>query len=236
VTATLPALVLGENNVPTIVLLHGFGLRPSTYRSAAERLAAGARVVVPDLFAGRGRWSYDSTLAAIVATLDAAHVDHATVVGHSFGGAFALALAANETERVDELVIVDSVALSMRWGLAHDALTDHNLLWLDTPRGAVDFLRTAFTRPLALAHAGWWGFMVDRSADIDSVRRSGLATHVLWAERDTLHSKKHGRAFADRLGADFRVVCDPGGNGPVDHDWMYRHPRLLERELDRLDT
>lgn len=236
-TDALPALVLGHDvrgDTPTIVLLHGFGLRPSTYRKTAERLATRARVVVPDLFAGHGRWTYASELAAIIATLDTAGVDRAIVAGHSFGGAFALALAANQTERVSELVIIDSVAMSMHWGLAHDALTDRNLLRLATPRAAIDFLRTAFTRPLALAYAGWWGFMVDRSAEIETVRRSHIPTHVLWAERDTLLSKAHGRAFADRLGADFRVVCDPGGDGPVDHDWMYRHPELLERELDRL--
>ena len=56
---------------------------------------------------------------------------------------------------------------------------------------------------------------------------AGLPCHVLWANRDTLLSRRDGSEFARDLGASFTVVDRPKGAGPVDHDWMYRYPALF---------
>ena len=45
-----------------VALLHGFGLRPATYRGLVDLLAPRCRVVVPDLFDLRGPWTYRRTL------------------------------------------------------------------------------------------------------------------------------------------------------------------------------
>jgi hypothetical protein len=58
-----------------------------------------------------------------------------------------------------------------------------------------------------------------------------IPAHVLWAKRDSLLRRSDGEEFARQLGASFDVCRAPGY---VDHDWMYRHPRLFVEYLDRL--
>ena len=68
---------------------------------------------------------------------------------------------------------------------------------------------------------------------METLARSGVRSHVLWAERDTLLSRDEGRRFAHDLRATFEVASGDGAD-PIDHDWMYRHPRLFVHHLERL--
>jgi hypothetical protein len=54
---------------------------------------------------------------------------------------------------------------------------------------------------------------------------------VLWANRDSLLRRQDGQELARELHASFTVADAPGY---VDHDWMYRHPRLFVEHLDQL--
>lgn len=229
----LPHLDLGDG--PALVIMQGFALQPRTYLAVAERLAERCRVIVPALFAEPGgRWSPEAVLADVAATLDALGIDQASMVGHSFGGALQLDFAVSRPERVRELVFVDTLAMSREWTLAAEALHPVHLLWMATPRAAVDFATSALTHPLCLARAGWWGFRSDRRTQVRTIARGGVPRHVLWAERDSLLSRDDGEAFARDMGAGFHVVTGQGV-GPVDHDWLYRHPALAVEALERLD-
>lgn len=228
----LPALVSGAG--PPVVLLHGFALSPRTYARTAAVLAERARVIVPDLFGGAGPWSYPRALSALVDTLDHLEVERASVISHSFGGGLGLGLGATHPERVVELVFADTLGLSREWLLAREAAHPANLARLAWPPAAVDFARSWAVHPGALARAGWWAFTSDRSPEIAAIRRCRLPAHVLWADRDTLLSRSDGQRFASDLGASFTVVSRPDAGGPVDHDWMYRHPGLFCRELEGL--
>lgn len=228
----LPALDVGRG--PPIVILHGYALPPRVYRVVAGLLTGRARVVVPDLFAVPGRWSYESTLAAIWSTLDRLGLDRVTLVGHSFGGGFELGLAAHRPERITELVFADTLGLSREWVLAEEATHPVNLLRLAWPPAVAGFARSWATRPMTLARAAWWGFTSDRRAEVGAIAGAGLPSHVLWASRDTLLCRQDGQEFADDLGATFTVVTGPDGARPVDHDWMYRHPALFVDQLGRL--
>ncbi|MBO0692192.1 MAG: alpha/beta fold hydrolase [Acidimicrobiaceae bacterium] len=218
---------------PTVVLLQGFGLRPRTYLGVAKLLARRCRVLVPPLFAQPGcSWSAEELLADLEATIDYRGIDEITLIGHSFGGALELNFAARHPERVTELVFVDTLAMSREWTLAVEALHPMHLLWMATPRAAIDF-GLSLRHPLCLARAGWWGFRSDRLAQVEEIAAGVIPRHVLWADRDSLLSRADGSAFAEDLGADFTVVH--GRNHlPVDHDWIYRHPSLLLEHLERL--
>jgi lipase len=90
-----------------------------------ERLAAGhlpdVAVAAPDLL-GHGRsswaapWTFDANVAAIAGLLDEYAQAPVVVVGHSFGGAVALHLAAAHPERVAALLLLDpAIGLDGDW-------------------------------------------------------------------------------------------------------------------------
>lgn len=113
-TATLPlARVLGLDDAPPVLLLHGFLGRGADWYAVAHRLARRFRLLTPDL-PGHGRalrlpdaaYTMDGAADALVVTLDAADVARAAVVGYSMGGRLALHLALRHPERVARLVLL----------------------------------------------------------------------------------------------------------------------------------
>lgn len=220
---------------PPVVVLHGYAMRPETYRRLAELLAPRCRVIIPDLFGFRGRWSYPAVLDAFTATLDRLGLDGVTLIGHSFGGGIELGFAAHVPGRVVELVFSDTLAVSREWGLADGALRHPlRLLWLATPTAASAFARSWITHPRQLVDAGWWGFTSGRNDAVEAVARAGLSAHVVWANRDSILARGDGEQFALALHASFTVASAPDGR-PIDHDWMFQQPELFFSHLEGLE-
>src|SRR5262245_21526006 len=118
--APLPRLDVGAGSV--VVLLHGFGMEPRTYERTATLLAERVRVVIPTLFAVPGRWTDDHTLDCLEATLDDVGAEQVTLLGHSFGGALELGLAARLPDRVVACVFSDTLGVSDRLSLAVESV------------------------------------------------------------------------------------------------------------------
>ena len=103
---------------PTQILaIHGLTGHGQRWQTLATRHLAEFAVAAPDLL-GHGRstwaapWTIDANVAALAALLDAP----AVVVGHSFGGAVALELAASRPDLVSALVLLDpAVGLDGGW-------------------------------------------------------------------------------------------------------------------------
>ena len=223
---------IGEGS--PVVLLHGYAMRPATYGRLADLLAQRCRVVIPDLFALRGRWSYPKVLDAFVATLDRLELDKVTLLGHSFGGGIQLGFATRAPGRVVELVFSDTLAVRREWGLADETLRHPlRLLRLATPTAVAAFTRSWIENPRQLVDAALWGFTSGRDAPSEAVARAGLPAHVLWANRDSVLSRDDGRRFARELNASFTVATS-ADRRPVDHDWMFQDPELFFRHLEEL--
>lgn len=104
-----------------LLLLHGSGPGVSAWanwRLNLPELARRFRVVAPDLLgfgytgpAPEGRYGLDGWLRHLLGLLDALALPRVHVVGNSFGGALALALAVRHPERVGRLVLMGSVGL-----------------------------------------------------------------------------------------------------------------------------
>ena len=233
---TLRTIVVGEG--PPVVILHGYGLSPWSYRGTAALLGWRTRVAVPAIFALNGRWSYERALDALVATLDDLGFDRVTMIGHSFGGGLELGFAARYPERVVELVFADTLGMRHEWSLAEEAANPRtlmlSLLRMATVSAAVDFTHSWVTHPIEMVRAAWWGFVSDRRQEVALCVREGISSHVLWASRDTLLRRADGAEFARDLHASFTPVDRPPGAHPVDHDWMYRYPGLFVLYLERL--
>lgn len=111
---------LGEG--PVVLLIHGSGPGVTAYanwRLTMPELAKHFRVIAPDMV-GFGeterpvghRYSMDSWVAHTLGLLDALGIERAHVVGNSFGGALALALAIQAPERVGKLVLMGAAGVS----------------------------------------------------------------------------------------------------------------------------
>lgn len=219
---------------PPVVVLHGYAMRPDTYRSLAHRLATRCRVVIPDLFAIRGGWSYAKVLEAFTAAVDRIGLDRMTLLGHSFGGGLELGFASRFPDRVVELVFSDTLAVSRQWGLADEAMRHPwGLLRLATPTAAAAFARSWIEHPRQLVEAAWWGFTSGRDGVSDAIAHAALPAHVLWANRDSILSRGDGENFARELHASFTVASAPDGRS-IDHDWMFQEPDLFVAHLEEL--
>lgn len=105
-----------------ILLIHGSGpgvTAWANWRGVIPELSARARVIAPDMLgfgytqcpAGR-RLDPEAWVKQLTGLLDALDIATVSVVGNSFGGAIALALAQRHPQRVKRLVLMGSAGLS----------------------------------------------------------------------------------------------------------------------------
>lgn len=99
----------GDASAAPLVCLHGVGGHGRRFRKLAEeRLAAGYRVLAPDL-RGHGRsgqdepWGLEAHVEDVLETLPG----RASWLGHSFGGRLVMEILAREPERVERAVLLD---------------------------------------------------------------------------------------------------------------------------------
>jgi 2-hydroxymuconate-semialdehyde hydrolase len=104
-----------------VLLIHGSGPGVSAWanwRLVMPELARSRRVIAPDMV-GFGltdrpagmRYTMEAWVRQAVDLLDALDIERADVVGNSFGGALALALAIRAPQRVRRLVLMGSVGV-----------------------------------------------------------------------------------------------------------------------------
>jgi len=98
-----------------IVFVHGWACNLDNWRAQVPALADKARLVLIDL-PGHGQsdkphtaYTPDFFASAVLAVMDDAHVDKATLVGHSMGGAVICCVYRQAPERVAALVSVDGL-------------------------------------------------------------------------------------------------------------------------------
>jgi lipase len=106
----------GSPSGPPVLVLHGVRNHGGRFRRLADDALSDARVIAPDL-RGHGRsgweppWNTETHVADVLETLDALGViDPVEVIGHSFGGLVACALAARAPDRVRALILLDPAA------------------------------------------------------------------------------------------------------------------------------
>ncbi|SEP89343.1 2-hydroxymuconate semialdehyde hydrolase [Solimonas aquatica] len=115
-----------------VVLIHGSGPGVSAYanwRLCMPELARSFRVVAPDLvgfgFTERPQgisYTMDAWVQHLLGVLDALGIERAHLVGNSFGGALALALATRHPQRVARLVLMGSVGVRFKITAELDAV------------------------------------------------------------------------------------------------------------------
>lgn len=121
VTNGLHTYRYGPSRPAQILGVHGLTGHGRRWESLADKHLSEFSVLAPDLI-GHGRsswaapWTLDANVEALAALLDAEGGGPVLVVGHSFGGAVALSLAAARPDLVSGLVLLDpAVALDGAW-------------------------------------------------------------------------------------------------------------------------
>jgi 2-hydroxymuconate-semialdehyde hydrolase len=115
-----------------VLLIHGSGpgvTAWANWRLVIPELARSFKVIAPDMagfgYSKRpvdGRYSLDLWVDHALALLDALGVDKAHIVGNSYGGALAIALATRHPDRVERLVLMGSVGVDFELTAGLDAV------------------------------------------------------------------------------------------------------------------
>jgi pyruvate dehydrogenase E2 component (dihydrolipoamide acetyltransferase) len=236
-SGSLNLRVVRDGRGVPVVLVHGFGESLVCWRSVFTRLAEHTDVTALDL-PGHGLsskpatgYTIDSLAAALIRTLDALHIDHAILVGHSLGGAVAAAAALHAPQRVLALILVDpAIAVTatllpdsagaatrasdaMRRTIAEyeaqrSRLTSvHDRGWLREADSALAYLPAADPayRPALAALLREFDF---RYLTPERARHLRLPTLLIWGQLDPLVPSDNGRRLAAEL-PDARLVVVP---------------------------
>ena len=194
---------VGGDGTP-LVLVHGLGGTIENWRALAPPLAAGHRVLVPDL-PGHGRSGLlpeardvDALAEAVLAEVDAEAIRGAVWIGHSLGGLVALRAAALRPDAARGLVLAASAGIGTTSRAAKVTLAvlgaarpgkliaPHRGSWASSRLGR----RAAF---------GWWGV-----SDPDGLEPE-LAEAFLVGPAHHVDTRQAGRAL---LATDPRTELD----------------------------
>jgi len=245
----------------TVVLLHGQPGTAADWSAVAEDLASDYQVVVPDRL-GYGRTGgraagFSANALAVARLLGRLGTGRALVVGHSWAGGVALALALDFPDRVAGLGLVASVAPgeplsrvdrllakpAVGTALAAAALTAAEPLLSSRPALAVAERRSSSRRealtPLASAWhrpATWNSFAIEQRALLRELPLLGprlptlqLPTLVLVGTSDRVVGTAAGNRLAAAIsGASLEFV--PGGG----HLLPQLEPEVVAEALRRL--
>ena len=175
---------LVEGRGPAVVLLHGLGGFAHSWRHNVAALAARATVYAVDL-PGFGRSAKPRTryrlayfARALHGFLDAVGVSHASLVGHSLGGAVAVTYALTHPARVERLALLGSVVPGFTWQVSwrHRLVCTYGLGELVALCGCAPMYRAAIAGCFHAPDAAEVDFLVG----CDYAERTSAAARAAW--------------------------------------------------------
>jgi pimeloyl-ACP methyl ester carboxylesterase len=227
--------VRDEGQGPPVLLLHGLMASSFAFDAVIQRGRSRLRLIAVDLPRSGKSGHYadsnpESIARAVAAELAKRGVHSATVVGHSFGGVVASALANQHPALVKRLVLVSSPLLGLP--AAARAFFSNPLLDqgaralgnLPVLRPAIRaYMQTMFGDPRAVTEAMVDGYLESLRAPgtwpamLEALRAIGgyqvptqalraVPTEVVWGDADRLVPLVQGERLAVSLDAPFRVL------------------------------
>lgn len=106
-----------EGTGTPVVLLHGWGGEANSFKPVFDRLSRSYQIYALDL-PGFGlsempsiAWDASDYAKFLSAFFHKLNIDRAHLIGHSYGGRISIVMAAEEQEKVDKLILVDSAGI-----------------------------------------------------------------------------------------------------------------------------
>ena len=225
----------GPPGPPRVLLIHGLTGHGRRWHGLAETHLSDVAVLAPDLI-GHGRssyaapWTIDANVTALAGLIENEADGPVVVVGHSFGSAVALHLAAQCRDLVSGLVLLDpAVALDGGWmreiaeaTLASPDYTDRAEaraeksagVWADVPAADLDEDLDEHLIALPGGRYGWRvcipamvSYWSELARDIALPHKGTRTTLVRAALQDPPYvTEVLVDALSGRLGADFTLV------------------------------
>lgn len=214
---------------PALFLHPGRGLHGS--EAFLDVLSARARVIAPS-HPGFGRTSLPRWMNSVediayhyLDFLDALDLHNVTVIGSSFGGWIAAALATKPSTRIARVVLLDPVGAKFSgredrdivdiWAQKRSDL--ESMMFHDPAKGRIDYAALSDEDVHALARNreseawfGWSPYMHDPKL-IHRLHRIKAPTLVLWGTSDRIVTPAYGRAYAAAIPhARFETVPQAG--------------------------
>jgi pimeloyl-ACP methyl ester carboxylesterase len=131
----------GDNDAPTLLLLHGFPTSSAQYQTLIDRLAGRFHLVAPDYpgfgqsKALEGTSTFDRLTDTIEQFVDALGIEQATLYMFDFGGPVGLRLATRRPGLVEGLIVQNANAYEAGFGPAVAGLQP---LWDDPVNGEAE--------------------------------------------------------------------------------------------------
>ena len=233
---------VGQN----VLLIPGWLLSPKVYTQSARKLAAlGFRVVIPEVYSSGVVVDSVSGLNSVTKLLEAFvdaifGNDKYLVVGHSLGGALSLSLSAANQERIEKLVLINSIGdpswidhngtastLSKRslndWAGAF--LIDLNRMrnrHVFLPQAALEAAKELARNPARVVKFALWAKSADMTTEIEQLSRSKIQILALWTNEDVVVPNESFIGLATGLGA---TIIELNGS----HGWIYSSPDEFSR-------
>lgn len=227
---------------PPVILLHGYPDNLQVWSELAPRLATRHEVIAFD-WPGMGfseAWTGGATpfdfSKRLRTLMDAWSIEKAAIIGHDMGGQPALAFAAEHPDKLNRLVVMNSLVIwdeRTSWEIALLRKFGWNRVLLERLPRAVFFraIRTflprgyklsaelrgdlweSFQRPevrkyLVRMCAGYQGTLPRLKQLYPSIRTPSL---FLWAERDKHFPVAHAKSLSEMVpGAELEVIPEAG--------------------------
>ena len=218
-------LHLGQSDGPAIVFIHGFGADLNTWMFNQPVLAEKRQTVALDLSGHGGSTKVlDFALDPAGFGADVDHVlttlgiDRVHLVGHSMGGAIAIAFAAAQPARVASLTLIAPAGLGRE---INGAFID-SFVKMERRREAQEVLRLLVHAPELVSRAmvedvlrykrldgvvealqaladGWFPAGAQRYLLMDRLAALATPAQIIWGREDRILPAAHGEALAGKL-------------------------------------
>jgi pimeloyl-ACP methyl ester carboxylesterase len=245
--ADVSTAVLEGGDGPPVVLLHGPGESAAKWLRVIPDLAKTNRVVAPDL-PGHGRsdvnggqLNADRVRAWLGELIERTCPDRPTLVGHVLGGAIAARFAIDRSDRLRQLVLVDTLGLARFRPAPRFALTLVGFAARPTERTYDRFMRqcsfdldglreqmgerwepfVSYNLELARAPSAKANGRLLRELGIPRIPREDLAriavpTTLIWGRHDRATGLRIAEAASARYGWPLHVIDDCADDPPRD--------------------
>ncbi len=261
------AVLQGGEGHPPVVLLHGPGEFAAKWWRVIPRLVERHRVVAPDLPAHGASQTPDEpldearVLAWLAALIDRTCPSRPTLVGHVLGGAIAARFAVEHGDRLDRLVLVDTLGLARFRPRPRFAATLIGLQVRPTERAYNRFMNhCSADLPRLREDMGrrWEPYMsysldLARSPSAKAMRqlmrdvglpplsperlaRIGVPTTLIWGRQDQANSVRIAQAASARHKWPLHVIEDCADDPARDHPEAFLRALRAAMASDRATT